>query len=448
MADNVTANAGSGGATFATISTSFSGDTANFAGSFIVLATGSEGSWTVTQLAGGAGSVSAGVPRVTLASDDPGVTHLSSIATSLAILDDWDSSDACKIVGTGTAGTANAGVVTVQGIASMTPVQVSQATASNLNATVVGTGTFVVQATCTNGGTFVVQENGAALTALQLIDDVIATLGTTTYSEASTKGAIIGAVRRDADTTLVDTTNEIGPLQMNAAGQLKVEVFSGETLPVSLTSTTITGTVAVTQSGTWDEVGIHDSGNSITVDNGGTFAVQVSSLPASTNTIEVVGDGAHDSAIAGNPVRVGGRALSSNYTAVTAGDTADIVTTLLGKLLTIPYALPGTTWNYATANGGVTDTADDEAKAAGGSGVRQYVTRVQVINGHGSTSTEVVIKTGSTVMWRGWAQAAGGGAAATFDPPLRGGDNEAINVTNITNSSQTYFNLQGYTAAE
>ena len=30
---------------------------------------------------------------------------------------------------------------------------------------------------------------------------------------------------------------------------------------------TITGTVAVTQSGTWDEVGINDSGNSITVDN-------------------------------------------------------------------------------------------------------------------------------------------------------------------------------------
>lgn len=112
-------------------------------------------------------------------------------------------------------------------------------------------------------------------TSVQLIDDTVATLGTTTYTEAATKGLIIGAVRRDADTTLVDTTNEVGPVQMNAAGQLKVEVFSGETLPVSLTSTTVTGTVAVTQSGTWDEVGINDSGNSITVDNGGTFAVQV-----------------------------------------------------------------------------------------------------------------------------------------------------------------------------
>lgn len=110
--------------------------------------------------------------------------------------------------------------------------------------------------------------------AVELLDDTVATLGTTTYSEATTKGLIVGAVRRDADTTLVDTTNEITPLQVDANGRLKVEAFSGETLPVSLTSTTITGTVAVTQSGTWDEIGINDSGNSITVDNAGTFATQ------------------------------------------------------------------------------------------------------------------------------------------------------------------------------
>lgn len=42
------------------------------------------------------------------------------------------------VAGGGTAGSAATGVVSVQGIASMTPVQVSQATASNLNAAVVG----------------------------------------------------------------------------------------------------------------------------------------------------------------------------------------------------------------------------------------------------------------------------------------------------------------------
>ena len=137
------------------------------------------------------------------------------------------------------------------------------------------TGTVTIAGAVTNAGTFAVQIDAGAVTSLALLDDTIATLGTTTYTEATTKGSIVGAVRRDADTTLADTTNEVAPLIVDARGCLKVEAFSGETLPVSLTSTTVTGTVAVTQSGTWDEVGINDSGNSITVDNGGTFAVQV-----------------------------------------------------------------------------------------------------------------------------------------------------------------------------
>jgi len=51
-----------------------------------------------------------------------------------------------SVAGTGTAGTPAGGILTIQGVASMTPIQVSQATAGNLNATVVGTGTFLVQA--------------------------------------------------------------------------------------------------------------------------------------------------------------------------------------------------------------------------------------------------------------------------------------------------------------
>lgn len=139
-----------------------------------------------------------------------------------------------------------------------------------------------------------VEEGGAALTSLQTLENTSAVLGSTTYTETSTRAFPIGAVRRDADTTLVNTTNEIAPLQVDANGRLKVEAFSGETLPVSLTSTTVTGTVAVTQSGTWDEVGINDSGNSITVD--GTITAS-----------NVSGDVAAGAADSGNPVKVGGK---------------------------------------------------------------------------------------------------------------------------------------------
>lgn len=88
--------------------------------------------------------------------------------------------------------------------------------------------------TVDNGGTFVTQIDGAALTSLQLADDVVVVLGTDTYTETTSKGTVIAAVRRDADTTLVGTTNEFTPLQVDANGRLKVEVFSGETLPVSV----------------------------------------------------------------------------------------------------------------------------------------------------------------------------------------------------------------------
>jgi hypothetical protein len=120
--------------------------------------------------------------------------------------------------------------------------------------------------------------------------------------------------------------------------------------------------------------------------------------------------------------------------------------TTLGKIVTYPYAIPASTWSYVSS-AAVTDTADDEAKAAVAS-TRHYICGVQVFNGHDTTGTEVVIKDGSTVLWRGWAEQTGGGCSARFDPPLRGTANTAVNVANITNSSSTYFNLQGFSATE
>ena len=77
-------------------------------------------------------------------------------------------------------------------------------------------------------------DTGGILTAVQLLDNSVVVLGTDTYTETTSSGLAMGAVRRDADTTLVGTTNEWGPLQMDANGRLKVEAFSGETLPVSV----------------------------------------------------------------------------------------------------------------------------------------------------------------------------------------------------------------------
>lgn len=108
MADNVTTDAGTGGAVFAT------DDIGGVHYPITKITIGALDSQTL--LVGGSGVVTAGTPRVTLATD---------VALP--------------------AGNNNIGDVDVASVAGN--VTVVQATASNLNATVVGTGTFAVQAT-------------------------------------------------------------------------------------------------------------------------------------------------------------------------------------------------------------------------------------------------------------------------------------------------------------
>lgn len=104
----------------------------------------------------------------------------------------------------------------------------TQVSAAALNATVVGTGTFAVQASI------------ATATAWG-----INTLGSTTSGQS-------GQLALCAVTTAAPTyvTAQSNALSCNTGGLLRVD-GSGVTQPVSLTSTTITGTVAVTQSGAW-----------------------------------------------------------------------------------------------------------------------------------------------------------------------------------------------------
>jgi hypothetical protein len=75
----------------------------------------------------------------------------------------------------------------------------------------------------------------------------------------------------------------------------------------------------------------------VTVANDSTGTIAVGSLPASTNTLEVVGDAAHDAAVAGNPVLIGGFATAGVPTAVsTDGDAARVWTDLNGAQVVKP----------------------------------------------------------------------------------------------------------------
>ena len=71
-------------------------------------------------------------------------------------------------------------------------------------------------------------DTGAIETAVELIDDAVATLGTTTYSETSTKGLTVGVVRNDTLAALAGTDNEVAPLQVDKTGALYTVEETGQ----------------------------------------------------------------------------------------------------------------------------------------------------------------------------------------------------------------------------
>lgn len=397
----------------------------------------------------GNGASGTGVQRVTLANDSTGV--IASISTSVT------PGTAAAHLGKAEDAVHSSGDV---GVMALT---VRQNTAAALSGT---DGDYQPLITDTNGRLHV---NVGAGGIAGVLEDAA--------SAGGEEGILAMAVRQDTLASSTSADGDFTYLKVNANGALHVTGASGTTqytedgasaggeslvLMGAIRQDTIASSTSA--DGDYANVKVNSVGalytaptyigaNAIATGNGvvGTGVQRVAIASDNTAfTVTPAGAAAHDAAISGNPVRIAGRALSSDYTAVATGDTADLITTLLGKIVQLPYALPGNTWNYAAASGGITNTTGVTAKAAAGAGVRNYVTMCQVINGHATVDTDVQIRDGAsgTVLHRGFAKAAGGGYTCQFDPPLRGTANTLIEVACGTTGTATYVNLQGFVAAE
>lgn len=104
-----------------------------------------------------------------------------------------------------------------------------------------------------------------------------------------------------------------------------------------------------------------------------------------------------------------------------------------------------TAWTYVAAAGGVTDTADVTLKAAPGVGNSVYITGLQICNKHAATGTEVVLKSNSSVLWRGYAAPAGVINNVSFSDPLCADNNTDLTAACVTTGTATLINAQGYT---
>ncbi len=175
--------------------------------------------------------------------------------------------------------------------------------------------------------------------------------------DANGDAGVIAAANSGVD--IGDTTNN------NAGGAAAVNVQDGGN--VITVDGTVTATPAATGAGTeagvqrvtlaTDSTGVlsvDDNGNALSVDFGGT-------APTVSNAgVQVTGDEAHDAADAGNPVKVGHKAVSlgADPTEVAANDRSDWYSNRAG----VPFVLGGhpniltKQLNITDANGAQTDT--------------------------------------------------------------------------------------------
>jgi hypothetical protein len=158
---------------------------------------------------------------------------------------------------------------------------------------------------------------------------------------------------------------------------------------------------------------------------------------------------ADDAADGGNPLKVGGRARSSEQTAKSNDDRADFITDLVGKLITLPYANPENFVSGAITSA-MTGTTSTSLIAAPASGLRNYITQITVSNAHATVGTDVIIQDGSggTTLYTIPAAAVYGGAVITFPVPLRQPTTAtALYCANVTTGASTKVSASGYKGA-
>ena len=444
MSDNTTLNAGSGGDVIAT------DDIGGIKHQLVKIEYGDADSAT---------QVSASNPLpVSLASvPSHAVTNAGTFATQAAQSGTWNitnvsgtvslptgAATAAKQPALGTAGSASADVVTVQGIASMTALKVD---GSGVTQPVSGTVTVTPSGTQTVSGTVAVSTvnsvapafgsgvRGATVQRVTVAtDDVVpvSQSGTWTVQPGNTANTTAWKVDGSAVTQPVSgtVTANMGtvtadPFGANADAASATGSISAKLRFIASTGIPVTGTVTV---------GSH------AVTNAGTFAVQESGT-------HVQADDAAFTPATSKVTMAGYTADDTSTDSVDEGDGGAARMTLNRKQITQPYESEANNWVYAGATGGLVNTTAVTIKAAAGAGIRAYITSLQLMNSHATTGTEIVINDGSagTAIWRGFVPPLGG-LSATFPVPLKSTANTLLEVKEATATATTgvLVSVQGY----
>lgn len=163
--------------------------------------------------------------------------------------------------------------------------------------------------------------------------------------------------------------------------------------------------------------------------------------------------GLHGDALAaganGLPTVYEGR--TTNKTAVATGQYVRPIATSVGAVVNKPFQVPELDWSYVAASGGISNTTTAVTIiAAAGSGIRNYLTSIQLSAPTLGAATEVAVRDGAagTVIWRGFMSTAGGNQSVTLASPIKSTANTLLEVVTLTATvtGAVYVNAQGYQA--
>ena len=286
-------------------------------------------------------------------------------------------------------------------------------------------------------------------TAVEKIDDIVH-VDDAAFSLGSSSGVMVMGF---AGTQSVDA-NDAAALACDTDGALHIS-DGGNAI-------TVDGTVTANLSSTDNTVldNIDTSLNNIEAAvSGSEMQVDlVGSIPAGDNNIgnvdiassvnlEVVGDVAHDTAAAGNPVQVGVRATNSveGLTQVANADASFVSSDLNGCIITREHTTLEEIITERVSNTNGTSTAFSNFAAAG-SGKHNYITTISIYN---SSSTDGYVDfrdgTGGSVIFTAPAPQTGG-SVITFPVPLKFAANTAVAFDVSGALSTVYISVVGFQA--
>lgn len=293
------------------------------------------------------------------------------------------ASTAAKQPALGTAGTASADVISVQGIASMTKLLVTPDANSAVNVAQIN-------------GVTVLMGNGASGTGAQRVtianDSTGILAGITTVTTVST----VSAVTAVGTITPGTAASSLGKAEDAAHASGDVGVFA-----LTVRDDATSGQPTTTFGANGDYAPIVVDAN---------YRQYVNS----------VGNIAHDAVDAGSPLKVGARAVAvlNTATLVAAADRTDVVADLDGAVVTRTGVPLGDLISERAAN---TDGASTVLTTFGATaGKRNHVTAITVHNAHATTNGYVDIRDGAAgaILWT-LPLPATGGTTHNFNPPLR-----------------------------